>query len=69
MGLPHMPEKRDEVMKYARLVLDSLEPEKMVYWDELKNFPPDCRYQDKLLCGTALANYLWTYELFRKEKC
>ena len=69
MALSYMPEKRDEVMKYAKLVLDSLEPEKMVYWDELKNFPPDCCYHDKLLCGTALANYLWAWELLKKEKC
>ena len=68
MALSYMPEKRDEVMKYAKLVLDSLEPEKMVYWDELKNFPPDCCYHDKLLCGTALTNYLWAWELFDEIK-
>ena len=55
-------------MKYAGAVLDLLGVQNMVYLHDLRNFPPDCRYHDRLFSGDAVANYLWAWELFEKEK-
>lgn len=50
-------------MKYAGAVLDLLGVQNMVYLHDLRNFPPDCRYHDRLFSGDAVANYLWAWEL------
>ena len=66
LGLSHMPEKREEVLKYADLVLGKLAPEDMIYKEELHNFPQAWCYQDKTLSGDAISSYLWSYELLQR---
>ena len=67
-AVEHLPELREEVLKYADLVLDQLGPQDMIYWVDLHNFPQDCRYQEKLLDGNPFSSYLWAYELREKIK-
>lgn len=67
-GLPYMPERREEIIRLARLVVNSLGPDDLTYCDELRHHPDSRLFIERLFSGDAISNWLWTWELLKAER-
>lgn len=63
MGLQYMPHRKQEIQEVANLVLNSLSPADMTYFEDLHGYPPEQQFLDRFLSGDAIANWLWAWEL------
>ena len=66
-GLAHCP-GLPGAEAYALRVLTHLDFEDCSYYDEPERFPPERRYQTRLLSGDAAANLLWCAQLARARR-
>lgn len=70
VAMRHCPELRDEVLPVAEKVLEKITFNRCLWYLEPDHFPPEQRFNTRMLSGDAVANYLWTQELlgrFRRE--
>ncbi len=66
LAMEHCPELAEEVLPFVRLVLEKLKFEECSYYEEPERMEPNSRYKTRFISGDAVANWLWTSELYER---
>ena len=66
LAMEHCPELAEEVLPFVRLVLEKLKFEDCSYYEEPERMEPNSRYKTRFISGDAVANWLWTSELYER---